>query len=324
MRRTAKIWVGLLVWFASVGLAEARVVERVLAVVNDDIVLLSELEERLAPVMAQLQQIPDPAARRARLAEFRRQALEQLIDELLIQQEAVKLKISVTDQDLQRAIQDVMRKNNLTEQQLEAALAQEGKSLSAYRDQILKPQLLRLKVLNVQVRSRVAVSDEELKALYQKNMKELGVETKVRARHIFVVIPEGATAEREAERRRYAQSLLEKVRGGQAFEEVAKKFSEDSVTREEGGDLGSFSRGTLPANVEEVVFAMKKGEVRGPLRTERGFHVIQVLGREESSARPFKDVQEELRHQLYGQKLEKATGAWLKEVRKRSFIDKKL
>ena len=309
---------------AGPGVASARVVERVVAVVNDNILLLGELNERIRPMMSQIEQIPDGQMRKQRLAQLRREMLDHMVDDLIIQQEASRLKITVSDRDLELAVKDVMRKNSLTRQQLEEALRQEGNSITAYKVKILKPQLLRLRVLNVQVRSRVSVSDDEIKAFYQSNLRKLGVESKVRARHIFIVIPGGATTKKIRERRRFAESLLARLKKGEDFDKMARQHSQDSVTRADGGDLGWFSRGTLPSNVENVVFSMKKNELRGPLRTERGYHLIQVVGRKESSARSLDEVKDELREQIYGQKLEKATKSWLMEKRKSAHIDVKL
>jgi parvulin-like peptidyl-prolyl isomerase len=306
------------------GAASAKVVERIVAVVNNNILLQSELNDRIRPLVPQLRQIPDAQLRKQRLAQLRRQMLNHMVDEVIIQQEANRLKITISDKDLELAIKDVMRKNNLTREQLEEALRQEKKSIADYKRKILRPQLLRLRVLNVQVRSRVSVSDDEVKALYQSNLRKLGVETKVRARHIFVAIPAGATSKKVLERKRFAQKLLAQLEKGADFDKMARKHSQDSVTRNDGGDLGWFGRGTLPSNVENVVFEMKKTEIRGPLRTERGYHLIQVVDRKESSARTFDEVKEELREQLYAQKLEKATKAWLTEKRKTAHIDFKL
>jgi peptidyl-prolyl cis-trans isomerase SurA len=304
--------------------ARAKLIERVAAVVNEDIILLSELNERLRPLLPQLQQIQDQTSRQQKLEELKRQALQVMIDEELIRQEAGKLKLTVSEKDLELAISDVMKKNNLTRDQLEDALRQEGKSIESYKSSILRPQLLRLRVLNVQVRSRIMVGEEEVKAYYQKNLRALGVGVKVHARHIFVKIPVGADSPKIAERKRYAESLLARIKKGEEFGAVAKKLSEDSATRSEGGDLGWFERGSLPDSIEEVVFSMKKGEVRGPLLAEQGFHLIQMLDRKESGARSFDEVKDELREQLYVQKMEKATHSWLAEVRKKSHIDIKM
>jgi len=323
MRRTTQlIAAALLLCLAPY--ARGKVVERIVAVVNKNILLLSELNDRIGPLMPQLQRIGDPELRKQRLAQLRHQMLEHMIDEEIIKQEAQRLKITVDDKDLERAVKDVMRKNNLTREQLEQALQQEGKSIAAYKNTILRPQLLRLRVLNIQVRSRITVGDDEVKALYQSNLRKLGVETKVRARHIFIAIPADATRTQVEQRRAAARALLARLKRGADFAELARKESQDSVTRADGGDLGWFGRGTLPSNIENVVFAMKAGDIRGPLRTERGFHIIKLTDRRESSARPFDDVKEELFEELYGQKLEKATKAWLAEKRKSSHVEIKI
>ena len=305
--------------------AAAKVVERIVAVVGNEIVLLSELEERVRPMARQLAQIKDKTMRAQRLDELRRQMLDMMIDEKLIALQGDKLKLSIEDKDLERAVADVMSKNNLTRKELEEALAQEGKTITGYKQQILKPQLLRLRVLNVQVRSRVSVSQDEIKALYQQNMRALGVETKVRARHIFVAVPEDADAAVTAKLKARAVELLRRVKQKDAdFAAVAKEASDDPVTREDGGDLRYFGRGTLPSSIEDVVFALKKGEIRGPLRTERGFHIIKLEDRKESSARSLDEVKNQLRQTIYGQKMEKSTKAWLGELRKKTHIDMRL
>jgi parvulin-like peptidyl-prolyl isomerase len=303
----------------------ARVVEKIVAVVNDEILLLSQLNERLQPLVSQLNQIPDPDLRKQRRKQLERQMLDHMIDEQLINQEAVKLKIEVTEQDLELAVKEMMRKNNLSRKQMEEALLQEGKSIEEYKYTIIRPQLIRLRVINIQVRSRISVSDEEIKALYQKNMRALGVETKVQARHIFIALPQNASEHIVAEKEAQAKSLLAKTKEPKAdFAALAKQYSDDEATKADGGDLGLFGRGTLPANIEDVVFKLKKGEIAGPLRSEQGFHLIQVVDRQESSARPLEVVSEELREQLYGSKMEKATQGWVQEVRKRSHIDTRL
>ncbi|MCA9663997.1 MAG: peptidylprolyl isomerase [Myxococcales bacterium] len=300
---------------------QLRTVERIVGIVNDQILLLSQLNERLQPMIPRLQQIQDLTARQQKLAELRRQALEQMVDEKLIAQQALKLKLKVTDNELERAIKDVMKRNSLTKAQLEQALQREGKSLYAYKHQLLAPQLLRLKVLNVTVRSRVSVSEDEIKAQYQKNLRALGVDAKVNARHIFVEVPSNAGEAVVAKRRALAKKLYQMAtKKGADFAALAKQHSQDPVTRAQGGDLGWFGRGTLPTDIEDVVFKMKKGEIRGPLRGGRGFHVIQVVDTRASSARPYKEVRRQLRGQIYGRKLEKATKAWLREVRKKAHI----
>ena len=302
--------------------AKGRLIESVAGVVNDEIILLSQIDERLAPMARQLSAIANPTLRQQRLDELRRRVLDQMVDERLIAQQARKLKLEVTDRELERAIADVMSKNNLTREQLEDALRSEGKTLTAYREAILRPQLLRLKVLNVNVRSRVAVSEAEIKARYQANLRELGVETRVSVRHIFLNAGDSQAAQQE--QRALAQSLMERLKKGANFGQLARQYSDDTVTRDKGGDLGLVGRGTLPLEIEEVVFSMKPKEIRGPLRSVRGFYLLQVLARDESSARPYSEVRKQLKQQIYAEKMEKSTKSWVRELRKQAHVDLRL
>ncbi|MBK8480997.1 MAG: peptidylprolyl isomerase [Proteobacteria bacterium] len=303
--------------------ARARVIERIVAVVNDEIVLLSELQSRIGPFLAQIASVPDAEQRKVRAAQLRSQVLEQMVDDKLIAQQARTHKLTVEEADLERAVDEVMRRNNLTREQLTQALAQEGQTLASYKQQMLRPQLLRLKVLNVQVRSRVAVSDDELRALYQHNLRALDVETKVQARQIFLAVPPAALPQQVASRRALAERLAQQLKQGADFAQLAQQYSDDPETRAKGGELGTLSRGMLPVTIEDAVFSAKGGELRGPLATPRGFYLIQVTHREDSAARPFEEVREQLRDQLYAQKMEQATKSWLREVRKKAFIDLK-
>ena len=144
------------------------------------------------------------------------------------------------------------------------------------------------------------------------------------ASHIFIAIPDGATPAEVERRRRLAGEIVRRARAGEDFAKLAKEYSEDSATKDEGGDLGYLTRGSLPKALEEVVFHMEAGEVRGPIRASRGFHVIKVLGRRDEGVKPFAEVKEQLRQQLYAQEMEKATKTWLQELRKKSHIEIRL
>lgn len=322
IHRSSWLWL-LFVLFPSSS-ASAKVLERVVAVVNSEVILLSELNERLAPALPQLEQIADREARKKKLVELQKEALNQMIDDLLIDQEARNLKITVTDKDLELAIADVMKRNNLTLAQLEEALKNEGKSLTAYKYSMLKPQLTRLRVLNIQVRSRINVSDEEVQSYYQSNMRALGVEAKLSCRQIFFNVPASSSQPEQNARRLQLEELRKKIEAGEDFAEVAKQYSEDPETKEKGGEMEKFSRGSLPTRIEDVLFALKQGQLSPVLRSKKGLHLYKIEEREEASARSFEEVKEELMQQIYQTKLEKATKSWVEEVRKRSFIENRL
>jgi peptidyl-prolyl cis-trans isomerase SurA len=301
----------------------ARVVERIVAVVGEDIILQSELDERARPFMNEVEREIDPQAKKKKLGTIQREVLDRLVDEQLILQQATDLKVNVSAEDIDRAVEDIQKQNNINHDQLVEALKEQNMTLSAYR-QDLKRQITRLKVIGIAVRSRVQVSDDDLKTYYDQNVKQSGAERKVRASHIFIAIPDGASAQVMEQKRGLAAQLVQKARAGEDFAKLARENSEDGATRHDGGDLGWFGKGALPPAVEEIVFAMSPGEVRGPIRAERGFHVMKLVDRKEVEARPFADIKEQLRNQLVQQELEKQTRNWLIDLRKKAHIDVRL
>ena len=309
---------------AAVPPAHAEIAERIVAVVGKEVILLSELRERTLPFLQRLGQIP-PDQRKAQLQQVERKTLDQMVDDKLLVAEARRLNITVSEHEIDTGMANIMRANNLDKAKLADALRREGKTLAMYREQFMRNQILRFKVTSMMVRPKVAVGEDEIRARYNRNMRALGVEEKVRARHIFIALSANANQAEIRKGRQRAEEVLKLVSAkGADFAALAKQHSEDSVTRAEGGDLGFFARGTLPAAIEEVVFAAKKGEVKGPLRTTRGFHIVKVIDRRESSALPLKSVRKTLRNEIVGEKMEKATAAWLLEVRKKSHVDVRL
>ena len=301
------------------GRADARLVEKVAAVVGDNIILASEVEEKAAPMLADTSRIGDPAKRSARATALRREVLDRLIDDELILQQATDLKLSVTNEQVDQSIEEIKKQNSLDDDQLKEALRGQGMSMAGYRAD-LKRQLLRYRVLNIAVGSRVSISDEEVKGYYERHMKD-GGNVQVRASHIFVAIPDGADAATVAEKQAWAKKLLERAKGGEDFAKLAKQYSDDAATRGDGGDLGMFGKDMLPKAIEEIVFSMQPGELAGPVRADRGFHVIKLISRKVGDAKPLAEVQDDIRIQLRQKEMEKQTKSYLTELRKKTLVD---
>ncbi len=301
--------------------AQARVVEKIAAVVGGDVILQSEVEERVAPLMVDIASIADPTQRAARAAALRRQVLERMIDEQLLMQQASELKLSVSPEEVDRAVDQIKKDYGLTDTQLRDELRKQGLSLAAYR-QNTKREILRFRVLNIVVGSKVNISDSDVQNYYDRHMKAANVQ--VRASHIFVAIPEAADAATVQEKEKLAKSLLARAQSGEDFAKLAREYSEDAATRTEGGDLGWFGRDILPKPIEELVFSMKAGEVRGPVRADRGFHVIKMVGQRAEAAKPLAEMQDEIRVQLRQREMERQTKLHLADLRKKNLVDIRL
>jgi len=318
-RSRVAICLAVLALAGAPGVARARIVEKVAAVVGDQLVLASEVEDRVGPLMADVNRITDPDKRAARAAALRREVLERLIDDELILQQAAELKLSISSEQVDASIEEIKKQNSLTDEQLREALRSQGMTMSAYRAD-LRRQLLRFRVLNIAVGSRVNVSDDEVRAYYDRHMKD-GSNVQVRASHVFVAIPDGADAAAVAEKQAQAQKILERAQGGEDFAKLAREASDDAATRADGGDLGYFGKDMLPKAIEELVFAMKVGEVRGPIRVDRGFHVIKLVDRKVKDPKPFDEVKEDIRMQLRQKDMERQTKIYLGELRKKTLVD---
>jgi peptidyl-prolyl cis-trans isomerase SurA len=301
------------------GDARARVVEKIAAVVGDSVLLGSEVEEKAAPLLTEVARLPDPGKRAARASALRREVLERLIDDELILQQATELKLAITSEQVDASIEEIKRQNNINDDQLREALRGQGMTMAAYRGDI-KKQLLRFRVINIAVGSRVTISDDDVKAYYERHMKS-GSNVQVRASHIFVAIPDGADAAMVAEKQAHAAKLMERALAGEDFAKLARESSDDPATRSEGGDLGYFGKDMLPKAIEEMVFAMKPGDIRGPVRADRGFHVIKLVDRKVKDAKPLAEVQDDVRMQLRQKEMERQTKSYLAELRKKTLVD---
>lgn len=299
--------------------AAARVVESIAAVVGNEIILQSEVEDHAKPLLRELARIGDAAQRTARATAVRREILDRLIDDELILLQANELRLSVTGEEIDRSIEQIKKENNLSAAQLRDALQAQGMSMASYR-QDLKKQILRFRVLNIAVGARLGVSDKDVEDYYERHVKS-GTNVQVRASHIFIAIPEDADAAAVAEREARAKELLAQAKDGKDFAILARQFSEDAATRQDGGDLGYFGRDMLPKAIEELVFSMKVGDVRGPLRADRGFHVIKLVDRKNVDARPLAEVRENIRAQLRDQEMKRQTKIYLSDLRKKTLID---
>jgi parvulin-like peptidyl-prolyl isomerase len=177
-------------------------------------------------------------------------------------------------------------------------------------------------VINIAVGSKINVGDSEVQNYYDRHMKSANLQ--VRASQIFIAIPENADNATVVEREKLAKSLLDRAQKGEDFAKLAREYSEDAGTRAEGGDLGFISRDILPKPMEELVFSMNVGDVRGPVRADRGFHVIKVVDKHAKESKPFAEVQDDIRIRLRQREMERQTKIYLSDLRKKILVDIRL
>ncbi len=314
--------VTLLIWlFAFPALAAApRVLDRVAATVNEEMIPLSEVYQRAAPEIARLEREGTLSAERKQAALKR--ALDDLIADRLLVAEEKASSVEVTEQEVDLAIEDVKKQNNMDAATFERALVAQGTSMAAYREKMQR-DLAAMKLIGQKVRSKIKVADEDVKAEYVRRSKLEEADFEVHARHIVIQVPKNPTKAQEEEARKRAEELSRRARAGEDFVALARKYSE-GPSKTDGGDVGFFKRGEMVGAFDKVAFTLKPGEVSDPVRSPFGWHVIQIVERRASAAKPFEQVREELRDRLWREQMQHHTEQYVADLRKRAQVEVKV
>jgi len=296
----------------------AEIKDRIAAVVNGHPITLSEAEERVAPELARVPPGPSGVAQRKDLI---KRSVQELIDESLVESEATALGIDVSDDELQKLIEQLAKQNNLDMPRFREALAQQGLSFESVKDQLRRQQLM-IRLLQYKVKPR-KVSDEEVQAAYANMNRD--AEFEVRARDIYIAAPDGATPAQQRAAGARADAALRRIKDGDSLARVARDVS-DGPTAKEGGDLGYFRRGQMLEALEDPAFKLKPGEVSGLIHVpgeHGGYHMVMVEDRRRVAPKPLSEVQEEIRQRLAGESVLKEREHYLSQLRKTAQVDEK-
>jgi len=301
--------------------AWGELVDRVAAVVNTQIITLSEVEKRAAPELALLTDNKDKAAQRNRIIH---EALDQLVADKLMDWQLQEQHVEVTDQEVDAAAENLKAQNKMDNAQLEKALSEQGMTVSSWKNDVLRKQLARLKLIRTKVEGKMKISEDDVKSEYQKWARMESEDAEIHARHILIKLDASARPDEVERTRVKAQKVTEEARQpGADFAELAKKRGEGS-SAQEGGDLGFFRRGVMLAEFEKVAFALKPGEVSDPVRTSFGWHVIKLEERRAVPVKSYEDMQGALRERLRAAQMEKASESYIRELKQSAVVEVKI
>jgi peptidyl-prolyl cis-trans isomerase SurA len=252
----------------------------IVAVVNQELVTAGEVQQRIARVRQEAErsgaQLP-PADR------LRQQVLDALIDERVQITYARETAPRIDEAEVDRAVANVAAQNQITLAQLRERLRREGIDYGRLRAN-LREQIMVERVREREVQSRIQISDREIDALLDRQRATAGSAVSYNIAQVLVTVPEGAVEAVVAERRARAEAALARIRGGEAFEQVAREVSEDG-NRARGGEIGLREADRLPDVFVDVVRPLQAGQVAPALlRTAAGFHVLKLLDRREGGA----------------------------------------
>jgi len=306
----------------SEGICGATIIDRIVAIVNGEIITLAEVELYRSKLQDGSEATGNPGKKGTKVPESEREILERLIEEKLVEQQCKKMAIKVSARDIDMAIEDVKRLNAITDEQLKMALMADGLNLEDYRQQ-LREQIKRAKLVSRVVRTEVILDDEILKRFYLDHIEQFKEPDQIRASHILIMIPQDTDDLLMEALRQKGETILERLRQGQDFQELARLYSDDASAKK-GGDLGFFKRGELVPEFERVTFNLQPGQISGLVRTKIGFHIIKITERKEGSVIPYEEVSERVRNQFIEEESTRLYKAWLEKLKAESFIKVKL
>lgn len=317
----------LITGFISTSLNAKEVIDRVVAIVNDDLITLSELRETslsLDPTTA------EPLDERT--------ILNQMVESKLFEQEAKRRGLTVSKEELDASIEEVRNRYGLNEDQMEEVLKKQNLTPESFREQ-WRVQTLGNKLLESQLRNKIVVTDDEIIKYYKENYGEIDYssnftetsEEEVEIAHILIA-PDTPNAEDKA------IEVAELAKSGDDFGTLAREYSDDSFTADKGGNLGTFKKGDLIEQLEIAVERTPEGKVSGPVQSPAGYHVLKVLNRtgpsnssSNNNDEPAGDEtfisdseKEEIRQVIHRQKAEEQLRTWLQNMREKAYVEIKL
>lgn len=311
----SRLIVAAFVFVLTADSASADVVERVVATVNNEAIFLSDLRKRAVPFLPQVAEAPTETERMSRLKDLYEELLTLLIDEQLIRQLASSSGIRVTEADIDNAIENLRMQNNMTEEEFTEALEQQGLTQSQYRKD-LKRQLIRLKVMNERVRSRVNVTEEEVRARYEERARGEGNDLRFRVSHLVVPLDPEASATQVAAVRQEAQEIRAALTP-ENFNARAEELG--------GGELGWISQGDLPENLERELLPLNAGEISRPVRGNNGFHIFFLQDRQIGTDFPsYEEMKQELYREMLDAAMLRQEKIFLDEMRRKAVINRML
>lgn len=315
------LFVCLVAMFLSVPL-NAGVTDRIVAIVNNEVITLSELNSAFEPHLKKIENAYKGEDKGKLIAETRQAMLNKMVDDTLVRQEAKKLGIVVKEEDVLETIGDMFSRRNISMEDFMKVLSREGSSFEAYKMEV-REHLMKIKLVGRNIKSKVSVTDEEIGDYYSKHREDYEGEEAVRIKQILIIVPKDCGKKKKRKLKAEAVTIHKILKEGQPFEMLAAKYSQGPAAKI-GGDLGFVEKGMMFPVVDEAAFSLGNGEISDVIESQVGFHIIKVTDRKGAGIKSIESVREEIKDIIGRTKIEKKFYEWIEELRKKSYIETRL
>ena len=298
---------------------ESEVVDRIVAVVNNEIITLYDLNRTFAPYANDIKALKYPPEKeRQTLFQVRQDILNQLIDSLLADQLVIRNQITVSQKEINKTIERIKESRQFTEEQLRQGLASQGMTMEEYRNEI-KEQILRSKLVNREVKSKIVITKEDIKEYYDSHREKYAGEKKYYLWNMFIKVSPGSGNSERNNARNQMEAILVKLKQGQSFESLVDELK-NSSSAIQGTDLGLYRLEELSEQLRLVVKKMEIGGFSGVLETNFGYQILYIQKIEEFQAKSLEAVGSEIEELLYNEFVDNKYQEWLDQLRARSHI----
>ena len=324
LNRLAIIFFSFLLFFLCAALSYGGdYVDRVVAVVNDDVILQTELEKAGGEYFERIRMKAPAGEVESAIEKARGEVLSSLIDNMIVKQKAAELGITVEEAEIDNAIAQILSDNNATLEEFRKELDKVNVSMQDYRDN-LRNQILQSRVVGQQVRSRIVIVEEDIREYYEKEYTQEKGESGYYILQIGfnwknLVTLDGVSQE---EAREKAEAIRARVLAGESFGELARSYS-DFPSATDGGNLGLIKKDEMAAYMRDAILSMHPGDISPIIETGSTFQFFKLLSSREGDLvvkAPYESVKDEIREILYRQEMEKDYKAWVENLREQAYI----
>lgn len=287
---------------------------RILAVVNDEVVTQADLDLALSSAIEELKREYSGAELQAKIEETRKEFLDQIIDDKLILQEAKKRGVTVEDVEVEERLNEV-KSRFPSEEAFYAEVQKSGVSTDMLKKRY-RENIMMAKLVDYEVREKVVVTPTEIESYYRDHADELKAPEAVHLRAIMLSF-DGTVTEEILKQR--ADDIVKLARGGRNFRELVKTYSQGARVRE-GGDLGFVEKGQMRQDFEKIVFALKPGEISEPVKTDTGYYIFTVEEKRESYTRSLSEARPDIENIIFREKAQKRYQDWIAKLKRDAFI----
>ncbi|MGB2705405.1 MAG: peptidylprolyl isomerase [Candidatus Omnitrophota bacterium] len=313
--KTKLFFVNLFVsFFLLAGASHAEVVDKILVVVNDEIITQGEIDRIFTPIYEQYANLYSGQELVGKLDEAWKNVLERLIHDKLLLSEAKRRKVEVDDREVD-ARMDEVRQRFPNEKEFERTLVMENIVLSDL-ERKFRERLMMDRLIEMELRKDISVSPNEILLYYEKNKETFREPKKVKLRAILIRVNENRSEEAAI---RSAKEILNRIEKGGDFVLLAEKYSEGPYAAS-GGDMEWVEEGELMGRIDDLVFSLDENEISGILKTNLGYHIFKVEEKKDSRAIEFHEAKKRIEQILYNKKTQEKLKKWIERLKENAYI----